>query len=396
MKNILRFNVSHLKFCVIASFFISVSCERIEKEELQNQMVSRTASISKGEIQRILTSQVNLESFQVTDDIKFSLPDNYYFQTALIEKGEYETQNTFGKLDFSSKENYSKVELHNSLFVDYSLYDESVYVIKEKDPDLLHITDVKADFGIENIYYEDKNSIIFSADDSFTTVHFQYDINSKTYLIYTGNISWAKKFPAEEKLDLAFYFLRNAKNLLNKNFSKKEFTWQDYVENYPKIEINLVKNMFANFEKEMKVFLDKYEPVAPKIDEFSFVELYRFNSNKKDAFFEYLNNLSADDTEEDNKWLRDIFSNVLNYDSTSKYKIIQKENTSIVEVTKFDEEGTSYGKQYGVYCILSYENKAFVLKNKSELNKKSVDFFVTMFNYFSKNNSLEIAKKGKL
>lgn len=378
---------------VLFSAFL-MSCERIEKDVLQyNQMSPETASISSQEIQRILNTKVNLESHQVTDDIKFSLPDNYYFQTQLIEKGESEQENTFGKLDFSTKENYSNVELHNSLFIDYSLYDESVYVVKEKNSNLLTIEDIKKDLGRETIYYEDKNSIIFSSDDSFTTIHFQYDLKSESFLIYTGNISWSKKFPLNEKLDLAFYFLRNAKNLLNTNFSKQEFTWKDYVENRPKIEINLVKNMFGNFEKEIKAFLDENQSVSPKIDDYSFVELYRFNPKKETDFFEYLNNLSGYDNVEENKWLRDIFNSVTGYEANSKYKIIQKGNTSIVEVTKFDEDGKVYNKQYGVYCVLNSGNKAFILKNNNEINEKSLDFYVTVFNYFSNNNSLEISQK---
>lgn len=198
---------------------------------MQSQLTLETAPISKEEIQRILNTKVNLESHQVTDEIKFSLRDNYYFQTQFIEKGEFETENTFGKLDFATKENYSNVELHNALFIDYSLYEESVYVGKEKNSNLLTIEDVKEQYESETIYYEDKNSLVFSADDSFTTIHFQYDAKSESYLIYNGTISWAKKFPLEEKLDLAFYFLRNARNLLNTNFSKQEFAWKDYVEN---------------------------------------------------------------------------------------------------------------------------------------------------------------------
>lgn len=378
---------------VFSVFMLLFGCKRIEKEDLQNQLLQETASISKEEIQRILNTKVNLESFQVTDEVKMSLPGHYYFQTAFVEKGEYETELTFGKLDLSVKENYSMVELHNSLFVDYSLYDELVYVVKEKNQNLLTIEDVKKDYGSENIYFEDKNSFVSSADNSFSTVHFQYDLKTESYLIYVGNLSWSKKFPLDEKLDLAFYFLRNAKNLLNTNFSKQEFTWKDYVENRPKIEINLVKSMFANFEKEMKVFLDENQSVSPKIEDYSFVELHRINPNKEIAFFEYLNNLGGYDTVEGNKWLRDIFHRVTGFNSDAKYSILQKGNTSIVEVEKFDDEGKSYGKQYGVFCFFNVDNKAFVLSNKNEMNEEEIDFYVKMFNQFSNNGTLETSDK---
>ena len=378
---------------LFSMFAIVSSCERIEKKDLQSQLLQENTSLSKEEIQRILSAKVNFESHQVTDEVKFSLPDNYYFQTQFVEKEDAEMELTFGKLDLSTKENYSKVELHNSLFIDYSLYEESVYVVKEKNKNLLTIEDIKSDQGSETIYYEDKNSLVFSADDSFTTFHFQYDLRSESYLIYIGNISWSKKFPLNEKLDLAFHFLQNARNLMHTNFSNKEFTWKDYVESRPKIEINLVKNMFGNFEKEIKAFLDENQSIAPKIDDYSFVKLYRFDPKKEADFFEYLNNLRGYDTVEENKWLRDIFSSVIGYESNSKYKVIQKGNTSIVEVTKFDEDGKVYNKQYGVYCVLNSGNKAFVLKNNNEINEKEVDFYVTVFSYFSNNNSLEIIQK---
>lgn len=381
-----------LLFSMIAIFF---SCERIEKQDLQSQLTQETASISKEEIQRILNTKVNLESHQVTDELKISLPDNYYFQTQFIEKGEFETENTFGKLDFATKENYSNVELHNELFIDYSLYEESVYVVKEKKSNLLTIEDVKEQYESETIYYEDKNSLVFSADDSFTTIHFQYDAKTESYLIYNGTISWAKKFPLEEKLDLAFYFLRNARNLLNTNFSKQEFTWKDYVENRPKIEINLVKNMFANFEREMSVFLDENKSVSPKIEDFAFVELYRFNPKKEAEVFEYLNTLNQDKIEvgEGSKWLERLFYDVLNNFYSANYKVIPYGNSTVVEISRFNEEEKKTEKQFAIVCVINKNEKAFILKNTKVLNEKGLDFFVKMFNYYSNNNSLEISQK---
>lgn len=376
-------------------FAMVTSCERIEKQDLQSGLVQQSVTISKEEIQRILSTKVNLESHQVTDELKFSLPDYYYFQTELVESPEFETENTFGKLDFATKKTYSIVELHNSLFVDYSMYDESVYVVKEKNPNLLTIEDVKIDYGSEEIYYEDKNSLVFSSDNSFTTVHFQYDIKSESYLIYTGSISWAKKFAPEEKLDLAFYFLRNAKNLLNTNFSKQEFTWKDYVENRPKIEINLVKNMFGNFEKEMSVFLDENKSVVPRIEDFAFVELYRFQPRKEVEIHEYLNTLNQDRVEvgDGSKWLETLFYSLSNSFYNANYKIIPNGNSTVIEVSKFDEEEKTTQKQFGIVCIINKNNKAFILKNAKAVNEKAVDFYIKMFNYYSNNNSLEVSQK---
>lgn len=396
MKNIFKLKwriKNNIIDVLVITFLLMISCERIEKEDLQSQLVPEKASISKQEIQRILATKANLESFQVEDEVKISLPGHYYFETELIEKSEYSSEITIGKLNFAEKAKYSRIELHNSLFMDYSLGDETIFIVPEKNPNLITIEDIKKDRGREIIHYEDKSSLVYSSDDTFTTVYFQYEEKSQSYLIYEGTITWAKKFPLNEKLDLAFYFLRNAKNMLSTNFAKQEFTWKDYVENRPKIEINLVKSMFGNFDKEMKVFLDENQSVSPKIEDYSFVELYRFNPNKEVEFFEYLNNLGGYDDVEGNKWLRDIFHRVIGFNSDAKYSILQKGNTSIVEVEKFNDEGKSYGKQYGVFCVFNVDNKAFVLSNKNEMNEEEIDFYVKMFNQFSNNGTLETSDK---
>ena len=182
---------------------------------------------------------------------------------------------------------------------------------------------------------------------------------------------------------------------MNTNFSKQEFTWKDYVENRPKIEINLVKNMFANFEKEMSVFLDENKSVSPKIEDFAFVELYRFNPKKEAEIFEYLNTLNQDKIEvgEGSKWLEKLFYDVLNNFYSANYKVIPYGNSTVVEISRFNKEERKTEKQFAVVCVIDKNEKAFVLKNTKALNEKGLDFFVKMFNYYSNNNSLEISQK---
>lgn len=376
-------------------FSFLISCERIEKSPQDNEMISENKTISTEEIQRILKTKVNLESVLVSDEVKLSVPENYYFATSEIKAEDYDDHQKFGKIDLASKKSYDYVELVNSLFYERNLCEELVLIIKEEDQNILTIEDLKEDLEIETIYFEDKNSIVYSESKTFSTLHFQYDLKSKSYLIYTGSISWAKEFPLDEKLDLAFYFLRNAKNLLNENTTKQDFSWEDYAENNPKIEINLLKNFFGSMEKEMKVFLDENKSAYPRYEDYSFVELYRLNPAKEGEFYNYLNSLKSGKyvSEDSENWFEKLFYSTLNLNSINKYDIISKGNSSIIEISTLDSDGKLYKKQYSVVCFINYKGKTFVLKNTRILNDKEVDLYVKMFNYFSSNYSLNTSPK---
>ncbi|MCP2029298.1 hypothetical protein L1276_004482 [Flavobacterium sp. HSC-32F16] len=326
----------------------------------------------------------------VSDDIKLSLPGNYYFQTQTIEKEYIDKDSKIGKIDLASIDNYDLVQIFNSLFIKNNIGEEEIMVIKNQGSNLLNINDLKKDYRIETIYYQDKNSLVFSDDDTFTTVHFDYDLKTKSYLIYTGSVSWTKKFNKEEKLDLAFYFLRNAKNLLSNNLTEKEFTWKDYIENRPKIEINLMKYFFNNFKKEIDVFLSIGESSEPAFDDYSMIKLYRINQDKEAQFYQYLNNLAEGkphEAQQNAKWASKLLY------TDKKCTLIPKENSNLVEIISQYYNGEDYAKEFMVFSIINKNNKSFILKSNNDLNEKSTDFYVKMFNYYSKNNTLDLSNK---
>ncbi|MEA9413217.1 hypothetical protein [Flavobacterium sp. PL02] len=390
MENNFRLKLGKNSLILFAFVTILVGCKRIEKTNDDSSLsVEKKLEISSKEIQRILSTKANLENTQVSDEMKLSIPENYYFRTSSIKKDEIDADSKFGKLALATKDSYDYVEIINSLFVNSKVGEESVVIIKDDNPSLLTIDDLKEDYEIETIYFEDENSIVFSEDKTFTTIHFQYDPTTKSYLIYRGSISWSKAFPNEDKLDLAFYFLRNAKNLLSTNFTKQEFTWKDYVDNRPKIEINLMKFYFKNFKKEMGAFLNVNEISSPEYDGHSLVKLYRLAPNGDALFYEYLNKLETGQSygAQDTKWASELFY------TDDKCKVIPKGNSSIVEITSLNYAGEVYEKEFMVFSIINYDKKAFLLKTENNLNEKTTDFFVKMFNYYSENFTLDLANK---
>jgi len=380
---------------ILSMFGLLTACERIEKTSEFSEAIGDSKAISEQEIQKIFNSKANLESVLVSDGIYLSVPENYYYQTAVIDSEDFDPDINFGEIDLSKKDSYSIVELKNALFLDNELYTEHVNIIKDDNPNLLKIEDLKEEFTNEKLLFEDENSAVYSDDKTYTTVHFQYDQKTKSYLIYYGNISWTKEFPLDEKLDLAFYFLRNAKNLLSENFTKQEFSWKDYVENSPKIEINLMRNLFGNMEKEMKVFLDEGKSTSPKYDEYSFFELYRLKPNQETALYEYINGLNnrSDYSDGEKKWQEELFYSTLEASSNTKYNLITKGNSTVIEISRFDNDNKFSDKRFAVFCVINYQKKFFVLKNVKQLNEKEVNLYVKIFNYFANNYSLNVPEK---
>lgn len=389
MKNNFRLKLSQKNLIFFALVTILMGCKRVEKTNEDSVSVVKKLEISTKEIQRILGTKANLVSTQVSDNIKLSIPENYYFETSSIKKEDTDVHPKFGKLDLATKDSYVIVEIINSMFVNSKLGAESITIVKDENPNLLKIEDLKEDYDIETIYFEDENSIVFSEGKTFTTLHFQYDEKTKSYLIYNGSISWSQEFSNEDKLDLAFYFLRNAENILSTNLTKQEFTWKDYVDNRPKIEINLMQFYFKIFKKEMNAFLGVNEISSPEYDDHSLVKLYRLIPNGDTLFYAFLNNLVAEkfDEAQDVKWASELFY------SDDKCKVIPKGNSSIVEITELNYEGEVYEKEFMVFSIINYDNKTFLLKTENNLNEKTTDFFVKMFNYYSENLTLNLANK---
>ncbi|WP_136668877.1 hypothetical protein [Flavobacterium sp. H122] len=382
-----RFRLMERKFnlllFVFAIFF--VGCERNEKKNAGEGIAGKKLEISSGEIQRILNTKANLESSQVSENVRLSLPENYFFRTSTLSK---EDVSYSPSISLIVKDSCDYVELKNPLFAinNNQIADEIIFIVKAEKSDLLSVKKMKSDYNVETVYFEDKNSIVFSDDDTFSTLHFQYDSKTKNYLIYTGTISWSKKFTQEEKLNQAFYFLRNAKNLLSPNFTKQEFSWNDYVANRPKIEVNLMKYFFKNFKKEMSGFLNVHEVSSPEYDSHSFFELYRMPKNGEHLFYSFLNQIQEGKFEEayELKWARELFY------TDDKCKVVPKGNATMIEITELDYDGKIYGTKYMVCSTINKGGQSFLLKTDDDLNEGVTDFFLKMFDYYSNHSTLEL------
>ncbi|MFB9077454.1 hypothetical protein ACFFLS_18310 [Flavobacterium procerum] len=390
MINNFRLNLRNRNSILFVFTIILFGCQRIEKTAENEEYPGKKLEISPKEIQRILNTKANLESVEVSDNLKFSIPENYYFETSTIKKEDIEGADIkYGKLDLTTKDSYDVVQIVNALFNENKISEENIIVVKDENPNLVTIDDLKEQYKIDAIYFEDKNSIVFSEGKTFTTLHFQYDFKIKSYLIYSGSISWTKEFPNADKLNLAFYFLRNAKNLLSDNLTKQEFTWKDYLDNSPQIEINLMKFYFKDFKKEMDVFLEVNETSSPVYDGISLLTLCRIPSNGDTLFYQFLNNIETGNYEEANnfKWANGlIFRQV-------RYKIIPKGNSTVLEINQLNYEGEVFDKQFVVLTIMNHNKKTFLLKKAKIMNEKIADFYVKMFNYYVENLTLDVVNK---
>lgn len=376
-----------IKLIIATILIVSFSnCKRYSNNENSKEFAPEKTSISKKEVQEVMNLKVNLTNYGEVGKYNIAIPSHYYAQTTAYQKGDIDLK--FGKLSSENKNEIFVVELESSLSNDRSLANEEISIVKEDNSNLITINDIKNDIitdanGFEMpIYYQDENSIIYDKD--IKTITFSYDIALKSYVIYQSEIDHFVKISEADKLNLAIHLLKNGKNLLNKNVKSEQFlTWQDYVNNFPKAEIEAVKNQYVNVSKEVKVFLNTNE--RSNIDNQSYF-LYHSNSAMKLAYLNFIdavksNNIINFDLTDD---IHDNFENIfLDYDAEFKYNLQQFE---YVDYFKIDDDYDSDKEK--LICHFDYQNEDFYIVNY-KIDNVNKNFYITMLNYFAKHKTLE-------
>ena len=378
-----------IKLIILSILIVSFSnCKRYNSSENSIEIEPEKTSISKKEVQEVLNLKVNLKNYGETGKYNLAIPSHYYAETT--EYGEDSSGLNFGKLTTTTENLIYNIKIKSSLIED-ELVTETITIIKEDNPNLILIKDLKDEVkGEPNFpkpfYYEDQNSIIY--DDDIKIILLNYDVSIKSYIIYQAEVSHFAKISVQDKFNLAIHLLKNGKNLLNTNAKSEPFsTWQDYVINFPKAEINVFINQFANITKEVKVFLNKNE--RSNIDNQNYF-LYRSNDAMDLEYLKFKdavksNNIAGFDLPDE---IHDDFENIfLDYEVDFKYNLQQYEN---VDYFKIDDDYETNREK--LICHFDYQNKSFYIINKKE-DSVNKNFYITMLNYFAKHKTLETTTK---
>lgn len=380
-----------IKIIYLLVLLLSIlSCKRYNLEENQgnNELTAQATKINKQEAQKILNSKVNLASFSEPGKFNISIPDNYISTVTVYEQGNIDLK--FGKIDFETLKDVIAIDLTSALLPRERLCSQSVYIVKEENPNLVSIAEIKKQIVKENhIYFEDSNSIIYG--ENFTVIHYEYDSNSKSYIIYNGEVDHFAKFP--EKENLALHMLKNGKNLLKKDFKKNPFnSWEEYVLNTPQAEIYLFKSIFNKLDKEMKAFLDINQSVSPRSEgNYDYVTFYRTNNEMDFTYLNFLNAVKTNALENFTipEKISSDFDNIFfssRYSLSNKYSFTQIDNLTDLKITDSGYNNRVFEK---LICNVQYEGKSFYLVT-NEVSDLTRDFYIKMFNYYSKNKTLDI------
>jgi len=108
------------------------------------------STITKLEVQNILNAKVNLVNYSEPNKYSISIPDNY--EAGTIEYSDGQIGFKYGKLESTSRKNIIGIELEPAITGYNHLSSQSVVIVKESNPNLLTIEDLKKDLKTEDSY----------------------------------------------------------------------------------------------------------------------------------------------------------------------------------------------------------------------------------------------------
>ncbi|MFC5981034.1 hypothetical protein [Flavobacterium salmonis] len=385
-----------IKIIYVLVFLLSLSsCKRYNLEENQanNELIEQGTKITKEDAQKIFNLKVNLTSLSELGKYNIAIPENYIAEVTVYEQGNIDLE--FGKIDFETRKDVIAIELTSALLPNERFYSQSVYIIKDENPNLISISQIKNQLVKENnIYFEDSNSIIYG--ENFTVIHYDYDPATKSYIIFNGASDHFEKFP--EKENLALHMLKNGKNLLKKDFKNKPFnSWEEYVINNPYAEIYLFKSIFNKIDKEMKAFLDTNQSVSPRSEgNYDYVTFYRSNNAMDLVYLNFLNAVKTNTIETyelPENIGNDFEKNFIDYrySRSNNYNYYQIENLTDLKITDPEYNDRVFEK---LICNVQYNGNSFYLIT-NQVSDLTRDFYIKMFNYYSKNKTLDILSPKK-
>ncbi|OOV18274.1 hypothetical protein [Flavobacterium sp. LM4] len=385
-----------IKIIYVLVFLLSLSgCKRYNLEENQanNELIEQGTKITKEDAQKIFNLKVNLTSLSELGKYNIAIPENYIAEVTVYEQGNIDLE--FGKIDFETRKDVIAIELTSALLPNERFCSQSVYIIKDENPNLISISQIKNQLVKENnIYFEDSNSIIYG--ENFTVIHYDYDPATKSYIIFNGASDHFEKFP--EKENLALHMLKNGKNLLKKDFKNKPFnSWEEYVINNPYAEIYLFKSIFNKIDKEMKAFLDTNQSVSPRSEgNYDYVTFYRSNNAMDLVYLNFLNAVKTNTIETyelPENIGNDFEKNFIDYrySRSNNYNYSQIENLTDLKITDPEYNDRVFEK---LICNVQYNGNSFYLIT-NQVSDLTRDFYIKMFNYYSKNKTLDILSPKK-
>ncbi|WP_316846122.1 hypothetical protein [Pedobacter psychrodurus] len=392
LKNTLfTFKKLNIFYLALVCLFV-LSCKRIvkvDKEEVAGSDDKEEVSTSK--MQEIMALKLPLKTVTIDKRYNLTIPESATVDFAKIEPQEDTKIGKVGSIDLTKlPEAYLSVALYNTFTHHDELYDEYILIFKENDPKRLTIKDIKENFErMDFVYLEDENSIVFEQGDSFFTIHFDYDEANKAYIFYKAEMSWSKKYPKQQKVDLFLHLLKQAKNLTNHNYINTKFTsWDDYVKNSPVIEIEIAKGMFKKLEKELKIFLANDEKVSPKTPgNYKFVSLYRATKPKELAFYKFIDAVKTNQLSQLKDY--DFGREIYDINSGNDYSVREQEGCYLINFSSKKFSGELHKSDITVICPMEYKNISFFIQTADEIPEADTDIFVKMFSYFSKNYTLD-------
>jgi len=389
--NNLNFKNTGFLYLVLLCLFV-LSCKRIvkvDREEVAGSDDKEEVSTSK--MQEVMALKLPLKTVTIDKRYNLTIPQAATFEFAKIEPQEDAKIDKIGAIDLTKlPEAYLYVTLNNTFTLHDELYNEYILIFKENDPKRLTIKDIKENFErMDFVYLEDENSIVFEQGDSFFTIHFDYDEANKAYIFYKAEMSWSKKYPNKQKVDLFLHLLKQAKNLTNRNYVNTKFTsWEDYVQNSPIIEIEIAKGMFKKLEKELKIFLANDEKVSPRTPgNYTFVSLYRATKPKELAFYKFIDAVKSNQVSQLADY--DFHQEIYNISDGNDYSVKEQEGCYLISFSSKRFNGEVYKSGITVICPIDYKNNSFFIQTADEILEADADIFVKMFSYFGKNYTLD-------
>lgn len=386
--NNLNFKNTIFLYLAILCLFVS-SCKRVVKADDEAAAESDNAeAVSKAQMQKVMAMKLPLKTVTIDKIYNLTIPQSANFEVSKVEPNDETKIGKIGNIDLTKlPEPYLYVTLNNTFTHHDELYNEYIVIFKENDTRKVSIKDIKESYGdINFVYFEDDNSLVFDQGDSFCTIHFDYDEANKSYIFYRSEMSWSKKYPKKQKVDLCLHLLKQAKNLINHSYTNTQFTsWDDYVQNMPVIETELVKGIFKKLEKELKIFLEENEKVSPKTPgNYTFVSLYRATKPKEQDFHKFLDAVKANQV---NSY--DFGGGIHSVNKEANYQVKQQEGSFLIDFSSKRYSGEIYKSGVTIVCPINYKNKTFFIQTADEVPQSDTDIYVKMFSYFSKNYTLD-------
>lgn len=382
---------------LILFILIGSGCKRIVKQDDQGQEIPvGSAADEQVEIKKIMYLKLPQKSISIDKQYSFSIPAYYLFNVQKVPATDIHDEVKLGKLDLLTiQDSISLVSFGNVFSKDERMYQHSVAIIPQTDSTLLNLEDIKGDFpNVGAVYFQDENSIIFDQNDNFVALYLKYDALHKSYIYYKAEMGWSQKLPKQEKLNLFAHLIRNAKNFTNKTDPAVQFSsWTDYVHNMPVIEVNMINRFFKKLEKEMTIFLEEGETIAPRTDgNYELAALSRLSATEQLGFHQFIDAVKANKVTELNNthYTRYVFE----VNNQNRYSLKTNGNCEVITTSRKGYDGTYAPGTVSVVCTMDYGNKSFLIKTMvDDLQDSDVDLFVKIFNYFSKYHTLDLKSK---